>query len=427
MRFLPIFTLALVCGIINAQPEDKKELFSEGVFFFNREEYSEAAYYFKKLVDIDTANCHYNFRLGECYLNMPGSENNAVKYFERAVTKTVAKKKYRYGDVNETKAPLHAWFYLGNVYRIDGKLSEAMKAYETFINSPLYYGNYNETVVENEIKSLERARIIMESPVDVAIQPLDTGINTTASELCPIVTNDQSSIVFIRRLKFYDAILQVSKQGETWSTPVNLNPQIGSDGEFYPVSFSADGNTMFLMRDYNGNKDLYVSYKQNNVWTKAESLGSGVNSLADETWASLSADGKVLWFTSTRKGGQGGLDIYYAVRGKNNEWKKIKNAGRVINTRFDEESPCISNNDRILYFSSKGHSGMGGYDIFYSIRDGKTWKTPVNLGYPINTTSDNRGYIPVADGSTGYYSCYDVEGNQAEDIYRISLKNAPEP
>jgi len=410
-----------------AQSEDKEDLFSEGQYFFNHEDFGEAAHYFKMLVGKEPGNSHYNFRLGECYMNMRGSETLAVPYFEKAVKNTVKKKKYHYGDVDEKNAPLHAWFYLGNVYRMAGNLSGALKSYETFINSPYYYGNYNINVVENEIKSCERAKIIMDSPIDATILPLDTCINTSASELYPVITSGEETMVFIRKLKFYDAILLVNRQGDTWSSPVNLNPQIGSDGDFYPVSFSPDGNTLFLMRNSAENKDLYISHKKNNIWSKAESLGKAVNSSADETWASVSSDGQTLWFTSSRKGGEGGLDIYYAKLGENNVWNNVKNAGKIINTQFDEESPCISNIDNILYFSSKGHDNMGGFDIFYSIRNGNTWQKPVNIGYPVNTTSDNTGYIPAAGGSAGYCSFEDIARGNAEDVYRITLKYTPNP
>ena len=405
MRLLVLFLLIPLCGAVFAQPEEnRREVFSEGEYFFDRGDYTEAAYYFKQLVASDPDNGHFNFRLGECYMNIPGSETLALPFFEKSVRSTVGKKKYHSRDVEEKTAPLHAWFYLGNVYRIAGKLDMALNAYKTFLNSPFYFGNYNENVVENEIKSCERAKIIMDSPVDALIEAMDSSVNTSASEIYPVVSSDEQTLVFIRRLKFYDAILMVSKEGDSWGNPVNLNPLIGSDGDFYPVSFSPDGNMLYLMRSSGENKDLYVSHRRNGIWNKAEPLGKSVNSIADETWACVSDDGTTLWFTSSRKKGQGGFDIYYATLDKNHHWGKVKNAGKIINTQFDEESPCISNHDGILYFSSRGHYSMGGYDIFYSKKDGKSWRKPVNIGFPINNTSDNTGYIPTAEGNSGYYS-----------------------
>jgi Tol biopolymer transport system component len=427
MRFFLIFVLALITALSNAQSENKDDLFSEGVYFFNREDYSEAVYYFKRLVELEPDNSHFNFRLGECFMNIRGSEEKAVPYFEKAIKSTVKKKKYHYGDAGELNAPLHAWFYLGNVYRIAGRLSEAMNAYDNFINSPYYYGNYNINVVENEIRSCEQASIIMGSPIEALIQPLDTLINTSASELFPVVTSDEKTMIFIRKLKFYDAILMVTREGDSWSTAVNLNPQIGSDGDFYPVSFSVDGNTLILVRNSGDNSDLYVSHKKKNVWSKAESLGKNVNSKADETWASISDDGQTLWFTSARKGGLGGLDIYSAKLDEKKGWGSVKNAGKLINTAFNEESPCIANSGNILYFSSRGHDSMGGYDIFYTILNGNTWQKPVNIGYPVNNTSDNTGYIAVSEGRAGYYSSVDMAAGSSRDIYRISFKNNPVP
>lgn len=424
MRFLLIFILVPLSYLAGAQTkDDARESFDEGEYFFAREEYTEAAWFFRKLIQSDTGNSHYNFKLGECYMNIPGLEQLAVPYFEKATKNIVTKKLYRSHDFFETNAPLHAWFYLGNAYRIAGRLNDALHAYDFFINSPLYYGNYNINVVENEVKSCERAKIIMDSPVTATIEPLDSSINTAASELYPVISSDEQTMVFVRKLKFYDAILCITRQGATWSQPINLNPIIGSDGEYYPVSLSHDGHALYLMKIATDSKDLYVTYQRNGSWTKAESLGNSVNSMADETWASVSEDGQTLWFTSSRKGGLGGLDIYYARMDKNNHWNKVKNAGKVINTAFDEESPFLTNHDGVLYFSSRGHYSMGGYDIFYAEKEGKTWKTPVNIGFPINNTGDNTGFVPTQGGRSGYYSFINLaDAASSEDVYHVVFK-----
>src|SRR5512133_3939768 len=418
MRCVLILLFIPLSCLVRAQSDtQKREYFDDGQYFFAREDFEEAAYNFKKLVESDPQNAHFNFNLGECYMNIPGKEQLAIPCFQNATKNITDKKKFRDKDMDENRAPLHAWFYLGNVYRINGKLEDALKAYDFFVNSPLYYGNYNLNVVENEIKSCERAKIIMDSPVDASIATIDS-INTSASEIHPVASPDGNTIVFIRKLKFYDAVLYVTRQGNSWSQPLNLNPLIGSDGEFYPVSLSHDGNTLYLVKSTTLGKDLYISHRHNNLWDKATPLGKTVNTLADETWACESADGKVLWFASTRKGGLGGSDIYYCLRDKNNSWGKARNAGKAINTAFDEDSPCIAGNDSVLFFSSKGHYSMGGYDIFYSERSRKGWKAPVNIGFPVNNTSDNIGYIPLDKGKSGLYSAINAsEPGSSEDIY----------
>jgi hypothetical protein len=108
---------------------------------------------------------------------------------------------------------------------------------------------------------------------------------------------------------------------------------------------------------------------------------------------------------------------------KNNRWNKVKNAGRIINTPFDEESPFLTNHDRVLYFSSRGHYSMGGYDIFYAEKEGKTWKTPVNIGFPINNTGDNTGFVPTQGGRSGYYSFINLaDAASSEDVYHVVFK-----
>jgi tetratricopeptide (TPR) repeat protein len=430
MRFLfTVVLLSLFSWLTLAQGnEDRNELFDDGEYFFARGDYKEAAYYFRQLANADPRNCNYNFKLGECYMNLPGSEQLAIPCFEIATKGIVEKKKYRLKDSDETNAPLHAWFYLGNVYRIAGRLDDALNAYQVFINSPFYYENYNANVVENEIRSCERAKIIMDSPVEASIEPLDTLINTLAVEIFPVVSADETTLVFVRRLKFYDAILCVVRQGNKWGPLVNLNPLIGSDGDFYPVGLSHNGNILYLVKNNPENKDLYFSTRKDDIWAKAEPLGRNINTISDETWASVSEDGQTLWFTSARKGGWGGLDIYFAHKDADGQWMKAKNAGKLINTPFDEESPCICDNGRLLFFSSKGHYSMGGFDIFYTSRVGKNWKEPVNIGYPINNTSDNSGYVPVNNCRAGYYSLINSSDGYSEDVYKVILKsNYPLP
>lgn len=425
---LTLFLILLfvpLSSYLNAQGrEDIKESFEEGGYFFAREDFSEAAYYFRKVVEGYPDNAHFNFKLGECYMNIPGSEALAIPCFEKAITNTTAKNKYRDKSIEEDYAPWHAWFYLGNVYRIANRLKDALEAYNTFINSPFYYGNYNVNVVENEIKSCERAKIILDSPVDVIVELLDTVVNTSSSEIYPVIAANERTIIFVRKLKFYDAILQITKQEDSWSRPMNLNPLIGSDGDFYPVSLSDNGNELYLVKVSQGSSDLYVSYWRNSTWSKAEPLNKFINTASDETWACISSDGQTLWFTSARQKGYGGLDIYYSHRDKKGNWGKARNAGSTINTVFDEESPCLTADDKILSFSSKGHYGMGGFDIFYSTYEEKSWSDPVNIGSPINNTSDNVGFVPTGIGNSGYYSRINTsETATAEDIFRVTLKS----
>lgn len=399
------------------------EAFEDAEFFYARGEYEEAAYYYLQLVEQFPNNANFNFKLGECYLNIPGSEPLAVLYLEKAVKNTVEKKKYREKSFTEDRAPLHAYFYLGNAYRMNNQLSEALEAYDTFVNSPFYYGNYNITIVENEIASCERAKIIQDNPIRLTAEFLDSVINTTASELNPIISSDEQIIIFVRRLRFYDAIYMSIKQEGFWCEPINLNPVIGSDGDFYPACISFDKNELYLVKKDAVNSDIYVSYRVHSTWTKAEKLNRNINSKANETSAWISADGGTLFFSSSRRRGMGGEDIYYAKRKQNGEWGRAKNMGKIINTPFDEECPCLTNQDNTLYFSSQGHYNMGGFDVFFSNKSGNNWEEPVNAGYPLNNTGDNTGYVSLKGGMIGYYSKMNRSGATNEDIYRVVIRS----
>ena len=401
--------------------EEDRELFDEGQYFLNRKDYREAAFYFKRIADKHQDNANFSFKLGECYMNMPGSESLAIPYFEKAILQTVSRKQFREKDFAETRAPLHALFYLGNVYRMKNRLDDALRVYNVFISSPFYYGNYNENIVDNEIRSCERAKIIQDNPVSVVEQVLDTMINTNASELYPVITRDESTLVFLRKLKFYDAIFLTTRKGDTWSQPENLNPIIGSDGEYYPACLSADGNELFLVKT-GGDSDIWLSVRQAAGWSKAMKLKGNINSRADETSAWISADGKKLYFTSSRKRGQGGKDIYYVRRDQDGEWGRAHNLGKEVNTAFDEENPCLIN-DSTLFFSSKGHYSMGGYDIFSTSYRGNTWSEPVNLGFPVNDTGDNLGFVAIRNGKAGYYARMNLRDPLREaDVYRVDFK-----
>lgn len=416
-KIIPVYLLLLLPLVLPArQTEDPRELFSEAEFFFNREEFSEALFYYRELLNIYPENASYNFKVGECYLNMPGDETQAIPYLESAVKSIVPRNRYRGKDFGESSAPLHALFYLGNAYRIANRLSDALEVYHRFINSPFYYGNYNVAIVENEIMSCERAKIIQDQPLDITEVVLGNEINTSFSELHPVISPDEHAIAFVRRLQFYDALLVSFFRDGEWSEPLNITPLIGSDGNMYPACFSVDNKELFFIKSDKKNSDIYVSGYDGKSWSVAEKITGRVNSGADETSAWLSADGKILYFSSNRAGGRGGFDIYTAEKDIKGNWTNVRNAGRTVNTKFDEEFPCVSTGGDTLYFSSRGHFNMGGYDTFYSVKIVDGWGLPANIGFPLNNTGDNTG-MSVAGTNRVYYSKINREQGSQEDIY----------
>jgi len=153
-----------------------------------------------------------------------------------------------------------------------------------------------------------------------------------------------------------------------------------------------------------------------------ELLGENINSNQAETHASVSSDGNTLYFTSNKKGGLGGLDIYSSKKMKNGQWGPGENLGPKINTIYNEETPFLAADEQTLYFSSEGHYNMGGFDIFYSkLKENGKWDNPTNIGYPVNTTSDNIFFNPVGAGYIGYISKISRDGLGNKDLYRIKI------
>jgi hypothetical protein len=424
-RVLLLMMLNLLVFIANTVAQTSsgnQEDFNEGQFYFNREEYQDALYFYVKLVEKDSMNANFNFKVGECYLNIPGKEHLAVPYFEKSILKLVPKKKYNKKDFNEKNAPLHAYFYLGNAYRMDNQLNKALDCYAKFLSSPYFYGNYNQEVVEQEMKSCQRAKIIQDAPLDLEKVNLGPAINSIFSEEMPVVSGDGNTLVFIRHLKFYDAVFYSVKSTAGWKESVNIDPEIVSDGDLYPSGLSFDGSKLLLIKKNPDNSSIYISYLRNAVWTKAVPLQDKINTLGDETFASFGPREESIYLSSNRPAGKGDYNIYVSRQSAKGLWGKPKNIGKPINTEYDEQDPIVCDNGGVLFFCSKGQYNMGGYDIFYSILKNGKWTLPVNIGYPINDTRDNMIFYPTNECKQGYMAITDSTGYGESDIYMVTIK-----
>jgi hypothetical protein len=207
-----------------------------------------------------------------------------------------------------------------------------------------------------------------------------------------------------------------------------ITQMLGFDADVYPVALSHDGTEMILYYDDDYIGNLYYSRMEDGLWSPATKLGEDISTKFWESHACFSRDGNTLYLTSNRKGTYGGLDIYMAEKQDDGKWGAPVNLGSTINTRYNEESPYISEDGKTLYFSSYGHYNMGGYDIFYSRKneDG-SWAEPVNMGYPINTTDDDLYFQPFDKGHAAYYSIYSPNGIGRHDIYYMNIYSVDNP
>lgn len=426
ISIIAILLFALI-KVYSQEQIDLKQTFLEAEYYILYEDYEEALSLYRKLISNDHENAYIDFRMGECYLSIPGQKNKAISYLEKASEHI--SDKIKEGSFKETNAPIRTLFFLGKAYQINNQLDKAIDCFNQFKQALSADDIYNIDYVNQEIEACNNAKELMNHPLRFKETNAGNNVNDEFSNERPVVSSDGNSIVYISNLKFYDAIFYATKENGEWSTPINITPDLKSDGDFYPCYLSSDGTTLLLFKEDSYGGDIYVSYFKDGKWQLPSELNKNINSKYWETHATLTSDKKTMYFVSNRKDSYGGLDIYKSeFNEETGDWGVAKNLGPEINTPFNEESPCISEDGKTLYFSSQGHYNMGGYDIFFSKQlDSAKWSTPVNIGYPISTTDDNLFFYPIQDCKTAFFSKFDKDGFGQQDIYRIDFYTKDNP
>ncbi len=262
----------------------------------------------------------------------------------------------------------------------------------------------------------------------VAFKPINMGpaINTAADEYLPVATADESELIFTRKIANNEDFYKSLNVNEQWQPATYLSNNINTpEYNEGAQSITQDGKYLFFTGcnrpDGLGRCDIYVAAKKGDDWAKPFDLAPPVNTPGWESQPSISSDGRTLYFTSNRKGGYGGYDIWKSVLTEKG-WGNPVNLGPNINTAFDEQSSFIHPDDSTLYFCSNGWPGLGGMDLFVSRlgKDGQ-WGKPVNMGYPINTNGDENGLTLTAEGSHAFYSSNNLSGYGGFDIYTFEL------
>ncbi len=411
--------------LISQSKEESRNNFYDAESWILFEAYKDALPLYLQLLMKYPDNSNYKYRIGQCYINIPGEKNKAVSYLEAAIKNIDPK--YREGKFNETGAPYDALYYLANVYRITNQLDKAIRAYELFRKN-LNPEVYDTTVVKLQIQSCFNAKELMKMPLFIKEKNLGNVINGINNEFNPVISDKEDLLVFSRSQAFYDAILYSTKVNGQWSEPQNMNELLKVDRDLFPTSISKDGKELYLYSsaDYDG--IIYTTRFENGLWSPLVKLNENINTKYWESHATISHDNKKLYFTSNRKGTYGGLDIYVSNRDSTGDWGPAVNIGPVINTPYNEESPFLSDDDKTLFFSSRGHFNMGGYDIFYStlLANGE-WSIPLNVGYPLNSTDDDVFFKPLNKGYEGYLAKEKPGGFGKQDIYRIEIFSNDHP
>ncbi len=395
------------------------------------------------LLQIDPESANYNFRKGYLVLNSSQDYIKALPYLEKAIQSV--NPKYNLFSANEKSASIEAYYYYAKARHLNCEIDEAKKYYKKFLEIKKKNTALDE-FAELGLKQCEVAKYNFAHPKTAEVKNIGPAVNTSMPEYSPVVSLDGTSLYFTSRRewedksssKFKDPIynhhpedIYVSFQdydGE-WTEPIKLD---FSDPELNEatISISSDERRIYVYQDASGNGDIFFSDFSGHKFDELEKLRfNGVNSDAWETHCTVTPDGQNMYFVSDREGGYGGRDIYRIVKLPNGEWSEPLNLGPEINTPYDEDSPFIAVNNKTLYYSSNGPNSMGGFDVFVTFRDeNNAWSTPVNMGSPINSCSDDIYYTTTFDGLKGYLSSYRNGGYGEKDIYEIKndyLGNRP--
>ncbi len=375
---------------------------------------------------------NYQYPIGVCYI-ATDDNINALKYLENCLSST-------------SKHPAALNYYLGRAYHLSHRMDNAIKYYTLYQDEfKSSKGKSNQTLideVERDITMCKNGKELMNKALEIEIVNLGPEINSKYPEYGPAISADEKEIIFtsnrpnttggmideIDGLHFEDVYIS-TKKNNIWSEPLQMSTNINTGNHDASIALSPDGQTLFLYRfeqdnvSSNSSGDLFTSKLEGRVWAKAEKLSSRINSNAWEPSASITEDGTTLFFASNKPGGKGGTDLYYSKKLSDGNWDKPLSLGDKINTEFDEDCPFIHPNGKTLYFSSKGHNTMGGFDIFISNYDieKREWSKPENFGFPISTAHDDLHFVISPNAKRIYFSTIREGGYGNKDIYYANI------
>ncbi len=427
MKFKTISILILILLFLNAcrlfqgsslEGIQLTEDFIEGDIFI------ESIDFYERFLIDNPNDADFNYKMGFALLNTKNREKESIVYFKKA--------KEFYNRPSTKARYVESSFQLGRAYRASylfiAALQELANLRMEFEKSELVV-----TILDREILKCEHGKRLFENKINFKITNLGDTVNSEFKDHSPVISADESILIFTSRRpngwdeefdedgNYNEDIFISEKIDGKWTYPEGIGKTINTKKHEASIGLSVDGQKLFIYKeeDYGS---IFMSTFENGGWTVPEKLGPNINTSERETHASLSSYGKYLYFTSDRPGGFGGLDIYVSEKLRNGVWGPARNLGNAVNTKYNEEGPYIHPDGNTLYFSSKGHENLGGYDIFKAQKtEFGTWTKAENIGYPINTVGNDIFYMPTADGQRAYYSSQKDPTYDDTDIFLITL------
>lgn len=390
----------------------------------------------ESLLNKSPENANYNYLKGYIVLYYEKDHRKSIKYFNKALKKMEGRVDLLKTD---SDVPSDAYFHLGTAHHFLQEFDKAQEYYQLFHDN-----SFKRSVIYNlaevRIEQCEVAKRLMNSPIKVDIVPMMPPINTQFPEYSPVISANGHELYFTSRREWEgvdqqnymnpvdnsypeDIFQSYLSRDEKWSDPVKLDMCRPLANEA-SVSLTANMDRLFVYSDSIGNGNIFFSEFSGKEYTSMQEIErKKMNTKHWETHFVISQDSNLIIFTSERKRGYGGRDLWKILRKSDGNWSKPINMGPGINSSEDEDSPFLTLDGSTLYYSTNGNKSMGGFDIMRSNLEMETWTEGKNLGYPINSTGDDIFYSRTYDGKDAYFSSFRLGGQGEKDIYHISYES----
>ena len=388
--------------------------------------YSQAVFYYQKAQSFNPNNAELNYKIGSCML-FTNNKENAFSYLKKAASLS-------------NDFPNDFLFYKGMCLQLDGEFGNAIEQFELFRNSAKKKElEFFEMLTKKYIKECQSSVYVLSQTHRIWVDNLS--LNTEYDDWSPCLSADGDLLLFTsnrpnensaNNIGSYDQDIYYSNKKSRKFKSIFPLSELNSSSDDVSGGLSYDGQRLLIFKEEDGNTDVYESELNGKYWgevnRKMGKKSRGGNTDKNETFASFDPpDIKVYYITDG--GHSGNKNIYFSgvMNRERNIWGKGQSAG-VVNTKFQEGSVYIHPDGKTMYFSSKGHNTLGGYDIFVSyVDDLGHWGKPINLGYPINTPYDDLFYSATASGRYAFIASNRAGGKGGLDIYKVTYWGADKP